>query len=446
MRPDVHYARNGDVAIAYQVVGDGPRDLLVVVGYLSNLEYAWHIPEIARFYQRLATFSRLILMDRRGTGLSDRFGSQEAPALETTNDDTLAVLDDAGSARTAVLGIWDGCAAAMAFAATYPQRVSSLVLYSASPGGRIGDLAFGWDDEAWDSFLADLRTGWGTRAWTVRALRWQSPSMLEDPRQLEQWITYTRLSASPASAVAMQRVYREIDLRELLPVIGAPTLVLHRTGDQTEEIEAGRYVASRIPDARFVELPGNDAVPWVGDADQVLDEVEDFITGQRERPGTDRVLATVLFTDIVDSTAKAAELGDAHWKDLLAEHASRARVEIERHRGVFVDSTGDGLLAHFDGPARAVRCAQAIAEAVRSLGIEIRAGAHTGEVELVGDRIQGIAVHTGARVASMAGPSEVWVSSTVRDLTAGSGLTFEDAGEHELKGVPARWHLYLVTG
>ncbi len=445
MKPDVQYAWNGDVALAYQVVGDRPRDLLVVVGYLSNLEYSWHIPEIVSFYERLASFSRLILMDRRGTGLSDRFGADDAPPLETTMDDILAVLDAAGSAKTTVFGIWDGCAAAMTFAATHPERVSALVLFSSTPSGKSLGFGFGWDDEQWEEWLAGVKAGWGTRAWTVKDLRWQSPSLLEDPRQVEQWVTMARLSASPSSAVAMLRVYRDTDLTDILPTIGVPSLVLHRMGDVTEKIEAGRYVASHIPGARFVELSGDDAMPWIGDAYRLLDEIEGFVTGQMHARSADRVLATVLFTDIVDSTKTAAELGDGGWKQLLASHDQITRTEVERHRGRLVQTTGDGMLATFDGPARAVRCARAIAEGVMPFGLEIRAGCHTGEIEPAGDDVRGIAVHIGARVAALAGPSEILVSQTVKDLVAGSGLVFEDRGEHELKGVPDRWRLYRVV-
>ncbi len=444
MKPDVRYAWNGDVALAYQVVGEAPRDLLVIVGYLSNIEYAWHIPEFAAFLERLASFSRLILMDRRGTGLSDRFGADDAPPLETTMDDILAVLDAAGSAKTNLLGIWDGCSAAMMFAATHADRVSSLLLYSSAPRGK-GAEAFEWNEAQWDAFLSEVRDGWGTRAWTVKAARWQSPAMLEDPRLLDQWITWARLSASPSSAVAMLRVSRDTDLTDVLPTIGVPTLVMHRPGDQTESIQAGRFVADHIPGARFVELTGDDATPWLGDSERVLGEVEGFVTGQIARTRTDRVLASVMFTDIVDSTRTAAMIGDAEWKRRLEMHVRVAREEIERHRGRLVKTTGDGLLATFEGPARAVRCARSIGRGVEPLGLQIRAGVHTGEIELLGDDVVGIAVHIGARVAGLADPGEVLVSQTVKDLTAGSGLLFEDAGEHDLKGVPDRWRLYRVV-
>jgi len=333
----------------------------------------------------------------------------------------------------------------LSLAAHHPDRISSLVLFRSEPAGASIGLAFGWDDETWEKWLAGVKTGWGTRAWTVKDLRWNAPSLLEDPRQIAQWVTWERLSASPSSAVAMLRVYKDTDLSNVLPAIGVPTLVLHRTGDVVASIDAGRYVASHIPDARFVELPGSDAMPWVGDTARLLDEVEGFIAGDTSRGPSDRVLATVLFTDIVGSTNKVANLGDEAWVQLLAAHDRVARTEVERHRGRVVKGTGDGMLATFDGPARAVRCAQVIEAGVLALGMEVRAGLHTGEIELAGDDVRGIAVHVAARISALAGPTEVLVSQTVKDLTSGSGLVFHDAGEHELKGVPDRWRLYRVV-
>ena len=443
MKLDVQYAWNGDVAIAYQVLGEGPRDLLIVMGYLSNLEYAWQLPKLATFYERLASFSRLIIMDRRGTGLSDRFGAGEAPPLETTNDDILAVLDAAGSVRTTVFGVWDGSYPAIAFAATHAERVHSLVLFSAATKGM--DEESDWGTEAWQTFLDGARAGWGTRSWTIKQMRWQNPSMLDDPDEVDRFVTWTRLSASPSSAVAMLAVERDTDVTDILPVIGVPTLVLHRTGDRANDINEGRQVADGIPDARFVELAGIDSSPWVGDSAALMDEVETFVTQRTQRVPTDRVLTSVLFTDIVGSTELAAQLGDAAWKERLTAHDSIAHEAVERFRGRYVNPTGDGMLATFDGPARAVRCARAIVDGVRPFDLRVRAGVHTGEVELRGDDVGGIAVHIGARVAALAGPDEILASSTVRDLTAGSGLVFEDAGEHELKGVPDRWHLFRVV-
>ena len=444
MKPDVHYVRNGDVALAYQVVGSGSHDLLLVSGFVSNLEYAWEYPSLSRFLSRLAEMSRLILTDRRGSGLSDRFG--EAPPQETMLRDLEIVLDEVGSARATLLGLWDGCDTSILFAATNPERVASLILLSASASSRpTEDYPWAWTDEYWDEWLASIRDGWGTRSWVVKNARWMGPGMLEKPDELERWISYTRVAASPTSAEAVMRNSSNTDIREILPIVQTPTLILHRTGDQIEPIEAGRYVAEKMPNARLVELPGDDGIPWIGDADAILREIRTFLGEDVLHASTGRRLATVLFTDIVGSTQRAALMGDAAWTELLGEHHRRAREELDRFEGVEVDTAGDGFLATFDGPARAVRCARAIGERVRDLGIEIRAGVHTGEVEHMGKDIRGIAVHTGARVASLAGPSEILATSTVRDLVAGSGLVFEDAGEHELKGVPDRWHLYRVV-
>jgi len=447
MKPDVHYVRNGAVALAYQVIGDGPADLFVAIGYLSNLEYAWEISSNAAFFRRLAASRRLILMDRRGSGLSDRFSPSDAPPQETLVEDVRVVLDAAGSARTAVLGLWDGCMTATLFAATYPERVTSLILFSAYPtGSGPEDLPGSWNEEQWEEWLASIRLGWGTRAWTVQNLRWQCPSVLEDPNLLEQWIAFTRLSASPSSAEAVLRIEKDTDIRHILPAVRVPTLVLTRTGDQAQPIEGGRYIAAKIPEARFVELPGNDAVPWMGDAGSVLREIEQYLEQSSGRAfGSERRLGTVLFTDIVGSTEHLVGMGDAAWRERLAEHDRMAKEMIERSGGDYINTTGDGFLAAFSGPAAAVRCALAVGDAVRPLGLEVRAGVHTGELEIAGKDIRGMAVHIGARVMSLAQPSEVLASSTVKDLAAGSGIVFEDRGEHELKGIPDPWHLYRVV-
>ena len=443
-KPEVGYARNGDVSLAYQVVGSGSRDLLLVSGYVSNLEYAWEYPSLSRFLSGLAEMSRLILTDRRGSGLSDRF--REAPPQETMLRDLEIVLDEVGSAKATLFGLWDGCETSILFAATHPERVSSLILFTASAAQKPAeDYPWAWSDEYWEEWLASIRDGWGTRAWVVKNARWMGPGMLDSPDELERWIAYTRLAASPSSAEAVMRNSSDTDIRGILPFVRTPTLVLHRVGDRIEPIEAGRYVAARMPDARLVELPGDDGIPWIGDTDAVLHEIRTFLGERVQHPSSDRRLATILFTDIVGSTQRAAMLGDAGWGELLGEHHRRVREELERFEGVEIDTAGDGFLATFDGPARAVRCARAIGERVRDLGIEIRAGVHVGEIEHVGKDIRGIAVHIGARVASLAAPREILVSSTVRDLVAGSGLTFEDAGEHELKGVPERWWLYRVA-
>lgn len=444
--PEIHYARNGEVALAYQVLGDGPIDLVFLPAFINNLEIAWESPHYARFLRRLASFSRLILMDRRGTGLSDRMSPADLPPLEVLMDDLAVVLDAVGSTRTALFGYSDsGCLCAM-FTATYPNRVSALALYSVAAAGAATDaFSWQWTEKEWDAYFRELASGWGTRAYADKVVPWFQPSLADDERHKAWWARFMRQAASPNSAEAIERIWHLIDIRPLLPTIQVPTLVLHRTDDQVEYVQAGRDVAERIPGARFIELSGGDDPPWAGDQEAVLDEVEQFLTGKRHLPEIDRVLATVLFTDIVGSTEKAAALGDGRWGELLTLHHERVRSELERFRGHEINTAGDGFLATFDGPARAVRCGQAIAEAVRDLGIEIRAGAHTGEIELDGDDVRGIAVHIGARVGALAGSSEVLVSSTVKDLVAGSGLSFEDAGEHELKGVPDRWHLYRVV-
>jgi class 3 adenylate cyclase/pimeloyl-ACP methyl ester carboxylesterase len=445
VKPDVRYVRNGDVALAYQVVGDGPRDLLLVSGFLSNLEYAWEYPSLARFLERLADVSRLILTDRRGTGLSDRFVAP--PTQEAAMGDLETVLDEVGSPKATLLGLWDGCETSILFAATHPDRVASLVLFTAAAAQKpAADYPWAWDDAAWDEWLASIRDGWGTRAWVVKNARWMGPSMLGDPEELDRWISYTRLAASPTSAEAVMRNSSNTDIREILPVVHVPTLLLHRTGDQIEPIEGARYVAEKMPNARLVELPGVDGIPWLGDSESMLSEVGMFLGLHDDEVRTDRRLGTVLFTDIVGSTELVVALGDAAWRERLADHDRLTRATIARHGGRYVDSAGDGVLARFEGPAAAVRCGLEIVDAAASIELKIRAGVHTGELELDDGKVRGIAVHIGARVAALAGPGEVLVSSTVKELTAGSGLVFEDAGEHELKGVPDRRRIYRVVG
>lgn len=443
--PEIRYARNGDVALAYQVLGDGPIDLVFLPAFVNNIEIAWESPTYARFLRRLASFSRLIFMDRRGTGLSDRLSPSDLPPLEVLMDDLLVVLDAVGAERPALFAYSDaGCLCAL-FTATYPDRVSALALYAMSPSGAASDdFPWQWGDEEWDTYLRELADAWGTREYAERMVPYFHPSLVGDEQHTAWWARFMRQAASPNSAEALERLWREIDVRPILPSIRVPTLVLHRTDDRVEVVQAGRVVADKIPGARFVELPGGDDVPWTGERDDVLDEVEQFLTGKRHAPDIDRVLATVLFTDIVGSTERAARSGDRRWSDLLSAHHERVRVELERFHGREIDTAGDGFVATFDGPARAVRCGQAVAESVRELGIEIRAGVHTGEIELVDDDVRGLAVHIGARVGALAGPGEVLVSSTVRDLVAGSGLRFVDAGEHQLKGVPGSWRLFRV--
>jgi class 3 adenylate cyclase/dienelactone hydrolase len=437
MPPETRYARSGGVNIAYQVVGDGPLDLVLVPGFVSHLDLDWDEPRSAHMLERLASFSRLIRFDKRGTGLSDRPGG--LPDLETRMDDVRAVMDEVGSERAALLGYSEGGPLCILFAATYPERTSALALYGTYAKRRDPD-----DDYPWaptrverEAYAKRIEREWG---WQTDMAR-MCPTA--DEAMERWWAARAHAAASPGAAAALILMNSEIDVRHVLPTIGVPTLVLHRSGDLDSRVDEGRYIAARIPGARFVELPGIDHVPWI-DADQVVDEIEEFLTGVRPAPEPDRVLATVLFTDIVGSTERATELGDRRWAELLERHRVAVRRELERFRGREVDSAGDGFLATFDGPARAIRCAAAVRESVRGLGLELRAGLHTGECELTGGKVTGIAVHTGARLASEAGPGEVLVSATVHDLVSGSGIRFEDRGEHELKGVGAR-RIYAVV-
>ena len=440
-QPKTSYARNGDVSIAYQVVGDGPLDLVFVPGFISHLDLVWSFPETTAFLRRLASFSRLILFDKRGTGLSDPVPG--VPTLEERMEDLHAVLDAAGSERTALLGVSEGGPMSILYAATYPERTTSMVLYGSAP--RFS---------ATESFIPETREFFERVKRKVDSLvdKWGegssvelfAPNMASDEGTRRSFGLYERASASPAMAGALFQSWWEMDVTGALSVISAPTMVLHRTGDQVLPVEAARYMAERIPGARCVELPGDDHVPWLGDVDSLADEVEHFLTGARQSHEPDRVLATVLFTDIVESTKTAAELGDRRWRELLEAHDAGVRGQVETHAGRVVKSLGDGYLATFDGPARAIRCARALADDAGSLGIEVRAGVHTGECEIMGDDVGGMAIHIGARVVAEAGPGEVLVSSAVRDLVVGSGIEFTDRGTHELKGVPGSWTLLAV--
>ena len=443
-RPDVQYAHNGDVAIAYQVFGEGPVNLVCVPGFISNLYWNWELPQFSRMLTGMGSFARVVIMDRRGIGLSDRLSPQDLPPLEVVMDDIITVMDDAGIERAAVFGWQSGATHAALMAATYPDRVSQLVTFGLNPCGlEKPGWPHSWSRTEWESYLSELRQGWGTREWVKQHVAFFAPGATS--LTVENWmLTMFQLSANPATAEAVERLDMETDIRAVLPAIHRPTLVLHRPQAVTMEPQIAAYVSTQISGATVVALAGRDDSPYTGDVDAIVDEVESFLTGERHRPSLDRILSTVLFTDIVGSTQRLAELGDARWADLLARHDDLARREIDRHRGRYIDSTGDGLLAIFDGPARAVRCAQALSAALAELGLDIRAGCHTGEIELADDHIRGLAVHIGARVSALASIGEVLVSSTVKDLTAGSGLRFEDVGEHELKGVPGQWHLYRV--
>ena len=437
--PETRYAKSGDLSIAYQVVGKGPLDLIYVPGWISNVELMWEEPAHAHVLERLAKFSRLILFDKRGTGLSDPVPLDRLPTLEERMDDVRAVLDAVDCRQAAVFGFSEGGLMSVLFAATYPERTTALALYGVF-AKRIKSDDYPWAPAPEDRKreIEDLERNWSERM----DLDKLAPS--EDDAFKNRLATYFRRSASPGAAVALMRMNTQIDVRDVLPSIQAPTLVLHRTDDLDANVAEGRWVAEHIPGAKFVELPGDAHTLWAGDTDALVDEIEEFLTGARRGPEPDRVLATVLFTDIVGSTQQATKLGDRRWRELLERHHALVRKELDRFNGRGLDTAGDGFLATFDGPARAIRCAGAIESGVQVLGLEVRAGVHTGECELFGDKVAGLAVHTGARIASEAGAGEVLVSQTVKDLVAGSGISFEDRGEHELKGVGA-WRLYSVT-
>jgi class 3 adenylate cyclase len=416
-------------------------DLVFMSSWISQIEQLWELPSAARFLRRLASFSRLILFDKRGSGLSDRV--QGTPSIDERMDDIRAVMDAVGSERAALFGQSEGGGLGCVFAATYPERTVALVLAGSTPRCTPApDYPWGWSPDTQQRVLNYIASSWGSGEGVAMV----APSRTNEPGLKEWFGKLERLTASPTAARDLLGWNLGIDIRHVLPAIRVPTLVLHRAGDQLVPVECGRYLGAHIPAARYVELPGDDHYAFLETADDLVDEVEEFLTGVRPLPETDRVLATVLFTDIVTSTERSAQVGDRRWKDLLDQHDTLIRRELERHRGRLVKTTGDGILATFDGPARAIRCAQAIATSVKSLGIEVRAGLHTGEVELRGEDVTGIGVNIAARVVDAAGPAEVVVSSTVKDLVAGSGLRFADRGTHDLRGVPGEWRLFAVEG
>jgi pimeloyl-ACP methyl ester carboxylesterase len=448
--PETKYAKTADaVHIAYQTTGDGPVDIVFVVAWTSHIELMWKEPALARFLSRLAAFSRLILFDKRGTGLSDRVPDDRLPSLEVRMDDARAVMDAVGSERAIVMGFSEGGPMATLFAATYPERTIALVLFGTSACWRSTiDYPFPVDtDEQHELYIEKIGRMWGTREFAAQEIRdWAAPTLATDDYMIGWLAEYLRHAASPGAAIALERMNRGIDVRPALPAIHVPTLVLARDGDLLFTAEETNWMADQIHGARFVSFPGVDHFFWIGNQDELLGEIEQFVAEVGdEETDLDRVLTTVMFTDIVGSTAKAAELGDRGWGYLVDRHHGAVRALLGRFRGTEVDTAGDGFFATFDGPARGVRCAQAIGDAVRDFGLEVRAGVHTGEVETIAGKVGGIAVSVGARIASLAAPSEVLVSQTVRDLVSGSGLTFEDDGEHELKGVPDLWHLYRLV-
>jgi class 3 adenylate cyclase len=439
MAPQTRYARSGEVHIAYQVVGEGPLDLVYVPTWISQVEHLWEDSTVARYFERLASFSRLIMFDRRGSGLSDPVAG--APTLEEQMDDVVAVLDACGSERAALFAQFEAGAMAMMFAATHPERTRALVLYEA-----MARMAWAPDYD-WalrpEEREAALETEWGDGS----RLHGMAPEAARNPRFLQWFAKLERLAASPGTAAALLRMNAQVDVRAVLPLIKVPTLVLHRAEDRFIDIRHSRYIAEHVPGARYLELSGSQALSFGPDSELLLDEVEEFLTGARRAQVSDRILATVMFSDIVDSTTRAAELGDRRWREVLEALQPAVGRELSRFRGRAVKTMGDGFLATFDGPARAIRAALAIRDGAReAFGLEVRTGLHAGEVEVIGQDVGGIAVHIGARISACAQAGEVLVSGTVKDLVVGSGIEFEDRGERELKGVPGNWRLFSVLG
>ena len=436
MQPETRYARSGDLHIAYQVFGAGSVDLVIVPGFISNVEETWDNPSAARWLDRVSRFARVIAFDKRGTGLSDRV--EAVPSLDERMDDARAVMDAAHSERAVLLGISEGGSLATLFAASHPDRCTSLILY-----GAFAKFS-GWypTEEKLAAFYRYVEEKWGTG----ESVRKYAPSMADDAGFKKIWARHERVGATPAAAKALMRMNQEIDISGVLSAIRVPTLVIHRTEDIAVSIEDGRFLAQHIPHARLAEFAGADHLPYIGaNADDIADEIEEFVTGSRPAVEVDRVLSTVLLTDIVASTKRASDLGDRRWRTLLDQHDDLVRQEISRFRGREVKSLGDGFLATFDGPARAVRCATAIVEAARALGLEVRCGVHTGEIEMKGEDIGGIAVHIAARIAALAEGGQVLVSRTVRDLVAGSNLRLEERGAYALKGLSESMPLFAVA-
>jgi len=444
--PKTQYTKTLDgTHIAYQVVSDGPIDLIYVPSWVSHIEWAWEDPTYAHFLRRLGSFSRLIWFDKRGTGLSDR--ATRLPAIDQQMDDVAAVMDAVGSKRAALFGHGDGAVMCSVLAASHPERVSALIAAGCAPRFmRADDYPWGVTPEIIEIWEGRIEEDWGRQEDIPEDTAIFAPSVADDPRFRAWFAQFHRLSASPAAAIELLRIITLIDIRAVLPTISVPTLALNRTDDPLVEAAHGRYFAEHVPGATYVEIPGSDHLINVGDVDRIVDEIQQFLTGVRGPSPSERILATVMFTDIVGSTERAAELGDTRWRELLDAHDALVRRQLDRFRGQEVKTLGDGFLATFDGPARAIQCAAAIRDGVGGLGIEIRTGIHTGEVEARNHDIGGIAVHLAQRVESVAEPGEVLVSRTVVDLIAGSGIEVEDRGERELKGVPGTWRLFTVLG
>jgi class 3 adenylate cyclase len=437
MKGPIQYAKNGDVHIAYRIFGEGPRDIVLIPGTISHVELLWELPSNQHLLERLTAFARVIVFDKRGQGLSDRVAEL---TLEERVADVRAVMDAAGSQTATIYGWSEGGQMSLLFAATHAERTSALVLYGSY--ACINSEEWAVPPELFERFIAGLETHWGEGILVAI----NAPSRRDDKAVVQWFAEIERAGASPGSILALQRANYEIDVRHVLPSIRVPTLILHRVEDALVPVAAGRYMAEHIPGAKFTEMPGTDHLVLDKETQDVIaDEIEEFITGARQRLQSDRVLATVMFVDIVASTERAAALGDARWRELLDSYYAVMRGELTTFRGREVDRAGDGLLATFDGPARAIRCACSVRDRLRKLGLQVRIGLHTGECELVGDGVGGIAVHIGARVAATAAADEILVSGTVKDLVAGSGLKFADRGTHLLKGLPDEWHLYAVA-
>lgn len=441
--PATRYAYSDGVGIAYQVVGDGPLDLVMVPGFASHLEHGWRQPRLAHFYHRLSSFARLTILDKRGTGLSDRVSPGELPGIEQRKDDLKAVMDEIGIERTALVATSDGGPLAMLFAATYPERIENLVLIN-TYARRVSspDHPSALTPEQYQEFANQVAEHWGEPI----AAELLAPGSASDPEFRDWWAASLRASMSPAAARAMVAMNTAIDVREALRAIHVPTLVIHRTGDQATPVEGGRFIAAQIRGARLLELPGDDHFPWLGDSETILGEIEEFVTGDRSGPVSNQALASMLFTDIVSSTERVAQLGDREWAALLRTHDGVVQSEVAGHGGRVIKHTGDGSLSVFEGPARAARAWLSISSRLHDIGLDIRGGLNTSEVEIVDGDVRGLGVHIAARLMGLASPGELIASSVVHDLSVGSGLSFTDRGRHVLQGVPGEWLVYGVTG
>ncbi|MCZ6694175.1 MAG: adenylate/guanylate cyclase domain-containing protein [Bacteroidetes bacterium] len=440
MLPETKYTKSGDISIAYQVIGNGSMDLVLVPGWVSNIEIFWEDPSMVRFLKKLASFSRLILFDKRGTGLSDR--ATDSPTLEERMDDVRAVMDAVDSKRASLLGYSEGGSMVALFAATYPDRTTSIIMIgSFARRTKTTDFPIGVEPISYQNFIETIESEWGGPV----GLETRAPSMVNDDQFKNWWARLLRMGATPATALAIIRMNAEIDIRNILTSIKVPALILHADEDPLIDVAQGVFLANHIPNSKLVTYRSEDHLPWVGGGSGiVLGEIEEFITGIRTKVDIDRVLSTLMFTDIVDSTRIASELGDQKWGDLLQSHYSAIRHELSVYRGREIDTAGDGFFAAFDGPARALHCARAIRDSIKKLRLSLRIGMHTGECEVLGDDVVGIAVHIAARISSLAEPDQILVSRTVKDLVAGSGIEFEDFGAHRLKGVSEEWNIFVV--